>query len=153
MKRLPRFCVYKKAGAMQFSLTPAQDGADNEYELVKGCVMLEMTNATGQRAPNGLATYDWSQGKKLVMKLNDVDLQQILTGFRTGKVDILHDPGKANGGNGGLKKALRINKAPQSGYFVEMRYGEQVAKCSLSDDEVATLRILLSRSIARIYGW
>lgn len=157
MKRLPRFNVYKKSGAMQFSLIPAQDVANNEFELQKGCVMLEMTNATGEKSSNGLATYDWSREKKIAMKLSDVDLQQILRGFGTGKAEILHDPAKANGGaggaGGGLKKSLQISKAPQSGFYVQMRFGEQVAKCSLSDDEVLTLRILLSRAIARIYGW
>ena len=149
MKRLPKFVVYKKAGAMQFSLTPAYSDKKDEFSFAKGFVMLEMSNAKGQQK-NGLATYDWQN--KVVMKLNEVDIQQILTGFQSGKANIVHDPAKASGGNG-MKKFLNIDKAPQAGYYVSMKFGEQCAKSSLSDEEARNLRLLFSKAIIRIFGW
>ena len=153
MKRLPKFFVYKKSGAMQFSLFPAQDDGKNEFEIAKGFVMLEMAGSTGKTAPNGLANYDWKNGK-VIMKLNEVDIQQILRGFQTGKTAIVHDPAKANGNSrSSMKKFLNFEKAPQSGYFVSMTFGEQKAKCSLSDEEARNLRILLTKAVTRIFGW
>lgn len=150
MKRLPKFTVYKRAGAMQFSLIPAHHSETDEFAIDKGCVMLEMTTATGARSGRGLATYDWS--KKVTIKLNEVDIQQILTGFRTGKATIVHDPAKASGQNA-PKKFLNIERASQSGFYVSTNFGELNAKSSLSDEEVANLRLLLSKAITRIFGW
>lgn len=149
MKRLPKFNVYKKTGAMQFSLTPAHNTDADEYAFAKGYVMLEMASATGNRT-NGLATYDWS--KKITMKLNEVDIQQILTGFRTGKASIVHDPGKANG-KGAPKKFLNVERGSQAGFFVSMNFAGQTTKSSLSDEEANNIRLLLSKAVTRIFGW
>lgn len=151
MKRLPKFLVYKKSGAMQFSLTPARNDENNEHTLDKGFVMLEMANATGKRSPHGLVTYDWRS--KLTLKLNEVDIQQIFTGFQTGKATIVHDPTKADGGGNAPKKFLNIEKAPQSGFYISMQSGDQRIKSSLSEEESRNLRLLLSKAITRIFGW
>ncbi|MGA6925074.1 MAG: hypothetical protein WBY88_05285 [Desulfosarcina sp.] len=150
MKRLPKFVVYKKTGAMQFSLTPADHSENDEFAYTKGFVMLEMAGANGQRSKNELAVYDWKN--KVTMKLNEVDIQQILTGFQVGKMSIVHDPTKANN-KSAPKKFLTIEKATQSGFFVSMNFGDRNTKSSLSDEEARNLRLLLSKAITRIFGW
>lgn len=150
MKHLPKFCVYKNTGAIQLSLVPANHTEGNEFAFDKGFVMLEMASYTGSRSNNGLATYDWT--KKITMKINEVDIQQILTGFREGKAAIVHDPSKANG-KASAKKFLNIERGTQSGYFISMNFAGQTVKSSVSNEEATNMRLLLSKAVTRIFGW
>ena len=150
MKRLPQFKVYKKVGAMQISLIPAFDDETDEFRQAKGFVMLEMTNSISQQ--NGLPVYNWQD--KIVMKLNDKDLADLLTALRSGKGEIVHDPnaGKKEGKGNGYK-VLSIQKGSTSGYFVNLSYQGKTAKSSLDDNESGRLQTLFMSAIPRIYGW
>ncbi|MEA1883759.1 MAG: hypothetical protein U9N62_04460 [Thermotogota bacterium] len=154
MKRLPQFKIYKKAGAMQFSLVPAYDDEKDKFRQAKGFVMLEMANSTGQQQ-KGLPACNWDE--KITMKLNDKDLADFLTALKIGKGEIVHDPnaGKVDGDNGGKNgyKVLSIQKGPTSGYFVNMSYQGKTVKSSLDDSEAGRLRLLFMSAIPSIYGW
>ena len=151
MRRLPQFKVYKKVGAMQFSLVPAFNDEKNEFRQAKGFVMLEMTNSVSHQQ-GGLPAYNWQD--KIVIKLNDKDLADFLTALRSGKGEIVHDPNagkKEAKGNG--YKVLSIQKGSTSGYFVNLSYQGKTAKSSLDDNESGRLQTLFMSAIPRIYGW
>ncbi|MBN2569978.1 MAG: hypothetical protein JXB42_11165 [Deltaproteobacteria bacterium] len=152
MKRLPQFKVYKKAGAMQFSLVPAYDNEKDKFRRAKGFVMLEMANATGQKQ-RGLPACSWDE--KITMKLNDKDLADFLTALKIGKGEIVHDPNAGNADNEGRNgyKILSINKGPTSGYFINISYQGKTIKSSLDDNEASRLRLLFMSAIPQIYGW
>ena len=152
MKRLPQFKVYKKAGAMQFSLVPAHDDEKDKFRRAKGFVMLEMANSTGQQQ-KGLPACN--RDEKITMKLNDKDLADFLTALKMGKGEIVHDPNAGNGNNGqkNAYKVLSIQKGSTSGYFVNMSYQGKTTKSSLDDNEVGRLRLLFMSAIPQIYGW
>ena len=152
MRKLPQFRVYKKAGAMQFSLMPAYDNEKEKFRQAKGFVMLEMANSTGQQQ-KGLPACNWNE--KITMKLNDKDLADFLTALKIGKGEIVHDPNAGNGNNSqkNVYKILSIQKGSTSGYFVNMSYQGKTVKSSLDDSEAGRLRLLFMSAIPRIYGW
>jgi len=160
--KLPRFQIHNRTGATQFSLQPAffsgetfttQTGEEVRV-MKKGHVMVEMANATGQTDRNGNMVYDWPN--KVSMKLSEIDIQQVFEGLGGQPCKIVHDPNKARGeGAAGdsPKSLFFLSKGEQFGFFMTMSRGKKKAKCPVSDLEAANLRLLLTRAVARIYGW
>ncbi len=161
--QFPRFAVHNRTGSVQLTLKPAhfagetfqtRDGGEVRV-LKKGHLMVEMANATDRTDSRGNPVYDWPN--KVSMKLSDADIQQILAGFQDRACRIVHDPNKAYEGEVGEgtlpKSCLQVNKGERFGYFMAMSRGEKKARCPISDDDAETFRLLLSRAVARIYGW
>lgn len=158
----PPFKIHNRTGAVQFSLKPAhfagetfetRDGGKVRV-LKKGHLMVEMANATGQTDSRGNPVYDWAN--KVSMKLSDADVQQILAGLQDQACRIVHDPNKAYGEAAEAtlpKSCLQVNKGERFGYFMAMSRGDKKARCPISDRDAQTFRLLLSRAVARIYGW
>jgi hypothetical protein len=159
--QLPQFKIHNRTGSTQFTLQPAffagetfKTQSGDVQVMKKGHVMVEMANASGRTDRHGNMVYDWSN--KVSMKLSEVDLQQIQDGLRGKACKIVHDPNKARAEKSedqSPKSFLFVNKAEQYGFFMTMSRGEKKAKCPLNDNEAASLRLLLARAVARIYGW
>ena len=89
------------------------------------------------------------------MKLSGADIQQILAGLQGANCKIVHDPNKARGdGHSGTlpNSCLLLSKGDRFGYFMAMSRGDTKASCPVNDSDAATLRLLLSRALVRIYG-
>jgi hypothetical protein len=157
----PQFKIHNRTGSVQFALTPAHFAGETFAAkggeirvLKKGHVMVEMANATGKTDSRGNILYDWAN--KVTMKLSDTDIQKILAGLKGQACKIVHDPNKARGEDGGgklSKSVLQLDKGERFGYFMAMNRGDKKAKCPINDGDAATLRLLLLRAVARIFGW
>jgi hypothetical protein len=157
----PPFKIHNRTGAVQFTLKPAHfegetfatRGGDVQV-LKKGHLMVEMANAAEQADRRRNPVYDWAG--KVVMKLSDTDIQQILTGLEGRDCQLVHDPNKARGddSDGTLPKScLQLRRGERFGYFMSLSRGDKKVQCPLSDTDAATLRELLQRAVVRIYGW
>jgi hypothetical protein len=157
----PQFKIHNRTGSVQFTLKPAYfDGetfaarGGDVQVLKKGHVMVEMANAAEQADRRGNPVYNWAG--KVVMKLTDTDIQQILAGLEGRTCQIVHDPNKARSGDsdGTLPKScLQLRRGERFGYFLSLGRGDKKVQCPLSDTDAATLRLLLHRAVVRIYGW
>ncbi|CAB5080344.1 hypothetical protein D3OALGA1CA_160 [Olavius algarvensis associated proteobacterium Delta 3] len=160
--QFPPFKVHNRTGTVHFTLTPAHFAGET-FEtrngshvrvLKKGYMMVEMANAAEPNDGPGRVSYDWSN--KVVMKLSDSDIQQILDGFEGNECRIVHDPNKAKGSasDGTLAKSfLQITKGERFGYFMTISRGDKKARCPINDADVSNFRLLLPRAVVRIYGW
>ena len=159
--QVPQFTIHKRTGAVQFSLKPAYfdgqtyDSKNGKFLVMKrGFLMVEMANATGRTDERGFTLYDWAG--KVSMKLSAEDIQQMIAGLKGADCNIVHDPNKAldDGEPKELPNSrLVLKKGEQFGHFMFMSRGENKVKCPLSDTDAATLRVLLSRALVRIFGW
>lgn len=157
----PPFKIHNRTGSVQFSLKPAYfDGKTYEAQageirvLKRGHLMVEMANAKGGTDDRGYTLYDWTG--KVSMKLSGADIQQILAGLKGAECKIVHDPNKARADDrsGTLPHSrLVVSKGERFGYFMAMSRGDNKVKCPVRDTDAATLRLLLSRALVRIYGW
>jgi len=159
--QFPPFKIHNRTGSVQFTLKPAHfDGetfaarGGDVQVLKKGHLMVEMANSADKAERHASIVYDWAG--KVVMKLSDGDIHQILAGLEGRTCRIVHDPNKARGGgsDGTLPKScLQLRRGEQFGYFMSLSRGDKKAQCPLSDTDAATLRLLLQRAVVRIYGW
>lgn len=159
-EQLPPFKIHNRTGASILTLTPAHFSGDTfstqsgEVRVLnKGYLMIEIANATEHSDSRGNPIYDWRG--KVVMKLTDADIHQVLSGLQGESCRIVHDPNKARGQADKQlpKSCLQLSKGERFGYFISMTRGETKVKCPISDTEAATMRLLLRRAVARIYGW
>ncbi len=160
LEQLPAFKVHNRSGSINLTLIPAKfDGetftsrAGDVRVLKKGHLMIETANAAAGADNRGNTTYDWAN--KVTMKLTDPDIQQMLAGLRGEKCQIVHDPNKARSETETdlPRSRLQISKGERFGFFMTMSRGDNTVNCPLSDTDAATLSLLLSQAIARIYGW
>jgi hypothetical protein len=154
MARLPQFNIYKGTGAMKVRLLPPiLEPEDGKYPT-PGCMFLEMCKSTGQKDSFGNPTYNWVDDK-IVMKLSDKDVADIIIGLRTGKASLIHDPSAGTAAKGsGAKKLLNVEAGQREGtVFISMKYGEQTAKVPLDANEKLRFGTLLSAAILALYGW
>ncbi len=157
----PQFKIHNRTGSVQVTLKPAYfEGETFETRTGKvrvmkpGHLMVEMANATGGVDGRGYISYDWAN--KVSMKLSCADIQKILFGLQGENCKIVHDPNKALGDGHSQtlpNSCLVLREGDRFGYFMAMNRGETKASCPLNDSDAATLRLLLSRAVVRLYGW
>lgn len=146
MNRLPKFAVYKNSGAMQLNLQLPDLTVPHPKP---GCVMMDICNSKGRRDENGNMIYNWDE--KIIMKLDDRDIADILDGLRGNHVRLIHSPG---GKTEGTKKLLEVSPGRDEGtVLLKITYGEKKAMVPLDRNEVTRIRLLLMAAIPMIYRW
>ncbi|MBI4406802.1 hypothetical protein HY571_02720 [Candidatus Micrarchaeota archaeon] len=106
---------------------------------------------------NGEQNFDWSN--KLTFKLGTSDIAKLLIVLqgKSQKIDLFHDPSKGGYESDKRNSTLAFSKMERGYYFKlsTQSQGGQVSNVgiSISDDEAVILKILLQKSVEKIYGW
>lgn len=147
-KEFPRrlsFYKAKKSGdgsAMRFDLNPKRESVFVEAAVQKD-----------------EKTFDWEN--KIVFKLAANDISKLLATLegKTQKMDLFHDPSKSPFVEASKVKntALTATKSVR-GYTLRLSLQEisgsvRSVSFNLNEDEAVLLRVLLARSLERIFNW
>ncbi len=106
---------------------------------------------------NGEQSFDWAN--KLAFKLGISDISKLLVVLEAkgGKTDLFHDPAKGGYESDKRNSTLAFSKMDR-GYYFKLSTQSQAGQVnsvgiSISDDEAVILKILLQKSVEKIYGW
>jgi hypothetical protein len=165
-----QYAIYKgtggKYGCVQFSLQKPhyyhgkqkdfsgsealQDGKLKEgWKIREGCVFMEITSAKDKNV------YDWDN--KVIMALSVSDIGKLLVALsKTGKTEIMHDPGAKTEHQGAVKKFLNVD-VTEKGVMLSCTQTSTGEKKNhavpVSPDEAAVLRQLLQSAVSASLGW
>jgi hypothetical protein len=159
VKRVLKYEIYKTKGAFQFKLAPAWTIRDRQSGNLrdKGCIFIDAAPSVGERK------YGFKDDtKKITFALGVTDIGQILTGFKLGKFNLVHDPGAQTEKRGQIVKQFSMWKGNNDDdglptFFIKLTQesGGQKKEVSipLKAYEVRILNELLAAAIPRILYW
>jgi hypothetical protein len=159
VKRVQKYEIYKTSGAFQFKLAPAYTIMDKSTGELKpkGCVFIDAAPAEAGRK-YGFKDSD----KKITFALSEVDIGQMLVGFKQGSFKLLHDPGAKTERQGSIIKTLSLAKGNLDNdglptFFLQLneKKGEATkeVKIPLKAYEARILMELLAIAIPKILYW